>query len=349
MAKLDWYKRNPSKFLAATQGWTAEEKGVYSTLLDLMYDRGGALLDEGEECGKLARICGVSTFRFRQEIARLIALEKIFRTPDGRLSNDRFEREMGHVAKKSPEKTGVSDLKTPEKNTGKNTRKNPSFSGDARQAIDLAQKPSRAGESRAHELRIENSSNIDSSNQAPKVDTKTTETKLARICKILNVRLESDISRATWPRQLIEMETSGLDFELDILPTIQAWTGDRSAIRSLKYFTKAATDRKTNRETATNVRAIMDETVKADVSKMTTEQWVKVLVSLGQSGIWNEDVYGPPPTRPGCLAPKPLVDRFLEVWQGQGSHPVQEFDTSDQLVDYPAQRPDLERRARWMP
>ena len=349
MPKLDWYKRNPSKFLAATMGWTAEQKGIYSTLLDLMYDRAASLDDAGEEAGKLARICGVSTYRFRIEVGRLLALNKLIRAPNGRLSNRRFERLMGENGGKLDENPGENSQKTPKKTGEKNTEKNADFPDHARQANALAPTRAHAHESRAREHRTQNTESRQSHNGEKKPDPIPVETKLARVCKILNVRLESDTSRAAWPRQLIELEAAGLDFEQDIVPAIQAFTGDRSAIRSLKYFTKAATERKTNRETAAKVRTIMDETVVADVSSLSPDQWVKAMVSLGQSGIWNAEVYGPPPTRPGCLAPPDLIARFLEVWTAQGSHPLQEFDATDQLVDYPAARPDLERRARWMP
>lgn len=89
MSERPWYKRYPSDFIAGTIALTAEEKGVYSCLLDLMYDRRRAITDDARELG---RICGCSTRRFKQVRDRLHALGKLI-LRDGLISNARFEKQ----------------------------------------------------------------------------------------------------------------------------------------------------------------------------------------------------------------------------------------------------------------
>lgn len=69
MSLRPWYRRFPADFIASTIKLSAEEKGVYSTLIDHMYDRGGPIADDPKE---LARLCGCSTRRFNQIKAALV-------------------------------------------------------------------------------------------------------------------------------------------------------------------------------------------------------------------------------------------------------------------------------------
>ncbi|MGH6792168.1 MAG: DUF1376 domain-containing protein [Methyloceanibacter sp.] len=109
-----WYKRYPAHYLAGTYRLTAEEKGVYSTLLDLMYDRGGPIEDDAKE---LARICGCSTRRFNT-IKRDLALthgKLVLR--DGLIINERALEQIGVdlVAVYPGDNAGLSGGKEPEK------------------------------------------------------------------------------------------------------------------------------------------------------------------------------------------------------------------------------------------
>ena len=89
MSSRPWYKRYPSDFISGTILLSAEEKGVYAVLLDLMYDRHAPITDEPRE---LARICGCTTRRFGQIRDKLIELGKITRA-EGSLTNPRFENQ----------------------------------------------------------------------------------------------------------------------------------------------------------------------------------------------------------------------------------------------------------------
>lgn len=121
MSERPWYKRYPSDFIAGTLGLTAEQKGVYSTLLDLMYDRGAPIADDPVE---LARISGCSTRRFNVIKAELAERKKIV-LRDGLISNARFEHQTAHE-KKEHEKLSQNGrkgaAKTSEKPAASNDR-----------------------------------------------------------------------------------------------------------------------------------------------------------------------------------------------------------------------------------
>lgn len=94
MSEKPWYKRYPSDFVAGTMMLTAEEKGVYGTLIDLMYDQRRRIKDDAQW---LARVSGCTTRRFNQIKIKLAGIGKITLHSDGYISNPRFDREHGVV------------------------------------------------------------------------------------------------------------------------------------------------------------------------------------------------------------------------------------------------------------
>lgn len=46
MSRMDWHPRYHRAFLEGTQRLTLEERGCYTTILDLIYDRGGPIPDD---------------------------------------------------------------------------------------------------------------------------------------------------------------------------------------------------------------------------------------------------------------------------------------------------------------
>ncbi len=90
MSKRPWYKRYPADFIAATMQLSLEEKGAYSIVLDLMYDKGGQIIDNSRY---IARVCGCSTRRWNQIRERLIGDGKIVVDGDY-LTNKRVKSEL---------------------------------------------------------------------------------------------------------------------------------------------------------------------------------------------------------------------------------------------------------------
>lgn len=117
----DWpyYRHYPSNWLGGVIALSAEHRGVYDTLLNLMYDRWQPVRHDPKE---LARICGVSSVRrFNALFVRLVELGKV--TLDGGLiSNARFEKERARRAKDG-EGSGEKSAKL-RKSSGKVLQKN---------------------------------------------------------------------------------------------------------------------------------------------------------------------------------------------------------------------------------
>lgn len=100
MNKHPWHKRYHSDALTGYQALDLEERGAYTTLLDLMYDRGDALQITDR---LLAGYFNVSVRKATALLAQLIAKGKIMRLEDGRLTNPRFEKERENALKTARE------------------------------------------------------------------------------------------------------------------------------------------------------------------------------------------------------------------------------------------------------
>ncbi len=101
MSSQPWYKRYPSNFISGTLGLTLEEKGAYSLVLDLIYDRGRPIPDDARY---IAGVCGCSVRKWNAIRDRLVELGKIV-VSDGLISNNRAEKEIEKAAKSSEERS----------------------------------------------------------------------------------------------------------------------------------------------------------------------------------------------------------------------------------------------------
>jgi uncharacterized protein YdaU (DUF1376 family) len=75
MNPLPWYKRNPTKALQGMMGLSLEERAVYNTVLDLIYERGEAIPDDASW---IASWCGCSVRILTKARAALIVKGKLF-------------------------------------------------------------------------------------------------------------------------------------------------------------------------------------------------------------------------------------------------------------------------------
>ena len=128
MTNRPWHKRYQSDALNGYMALSLELRGAYTTLLDLMYDRGEPLV-ENERL--LAGFMNVSVRKVRSIIAELIEADKIQRTEDGKLTNRRFEKERENELKIS-RKRAESAVKHPRKS--RETSENPNEINDAPEA-----------------------------------------------------------------------------------------------------------------------------------------------------------------------------------------------------------------------
>ena len=83
---MKWYKHDPAAFLEGVFGLTAEERGFYITLIDLLYARDGHDVRDELVCSAMA--CNPRTWRVVKR--RLIACGKV-REVDGELTANRVE------------------------------------------------------------------------------------------------------------------------------------------------------------------------------------------------------------------------------------------------------------------
>lgn len=348
MGKFDWYPRNPSKFFAGTIGLPFEVKTAYGLVLDLIWDSDDRLADDPRW---IAGMMGCSVRKWHALEAELIRLGKLKkeggfikngpasrmmrrRLGNGLLPAERSEKQRQHegnpnytdeiISGKSPDNSNENEITGPENNglaTGA-SRARARVAG-ARENLEIRNKNQNSGQS------------------------EKTETKIARLCTLLGIRLEADLKRINWPRQLIELEAAGLDFERHILPTVKAYQGPADRIASLKFFEKGALQRKEAEDLAQRINAQADDAQAVKVAEITAEDWLTALVKLAHRGLWNEDKLGPPPSRPGSRVPPALAADFLDGWAKQGSHPVEELDANAYFVRFPAKKPSESARKVW--
>lgn len=98
MSAKPWHRRYHSDALAGFMSLDLEERGAYQTLLDLMYDRGGPILDNER---LLSGYMGCSIRKWRALREQLIAKRKLHLTADGEIYNSRVEKELENDAKTS--------------------------------------------------------------------------------------------------------------------------------------------------------------------------------------------------------------------------------------------------------
>jgi uncharacterized protein YdaU (DUF1376 family) len=108
-AAMKWYARNPTDALEGMIGLTAEERGYYNTLLDLLYARApyGTVTDE-----LVSKAIGERPQVWRRVKASLIAKGKV-REVDGTLKANRVETEV-KLARNRMDNARVSRTKSNE-------------------------------------------------------------------------------------------------------------------------------------------------------------------------------------------------------------------------------------------
>ncbi|ASV44771.2 hypothetical protein PP899_gp11 [Agrobacterium phage Atu_ph08] len=93
---MPYHRRYHGDALQGYRKLTLEQRGAYTTILDLIYDEGGPI-DNNERW--LAGAWNCSLRKARALLAELIELRKIYITRDGKISNHRAEQEIGNALK----------------------------------------------------------------------------------------------------------------------------------------------------------------------------------------------------------------------------------------------------------
>lgn len=96
MSALPYHKRYHGDALTGFMALTLEERGAYQTLLDMIYDRGGPLIDNER---LLAGYMNCSIRKWRQVRETLISKQKIYINAEGLIANRRARKEIENATK----------------------------------------------------------------------------------------------------------------------------------------------------------------------------------------------------------------------------------------------------------
>lgn len=93
---MPYHRRYQGDALQGYRKLTLEQRGAYTTILDLIYDEGGPIeFNERWLAGEL----NCSLRKAKALLAELLELRKIYVTRDGKISNHRAEQEIGNALK----------------------------------------------------------------------------------------------------------------------------------------------------------------------------------------------------------------------------------------------------------
>lgn len=109
----------PSDWLAGTRGMTAEETGVYITLIARMYEMAGPIERDDE---RLYRICGCKSKRSFQKVASYLIAEGKVEEVEGQLFNERVQKEIKKVVEKSSKAKDAAEARWKKKSNKNNNR-----------------------------------------------------------------------------------------------------------------------------------------------------------------------------------------------------------------------------------
>lgn len=337
MAKFDWYKRNPAKFFSGTVGMAWEVKAVYGLVLDLIYDAQGRLVDDGPRIVHYLGV-GMSLQRWKRIRDELVQRGKLVLV-DGFLTNDRATRD---IAADAPlQKTHaiisgdslVAARQTPEiigQKNGKQIAPVSDFATNGNNELNLAPDPkSQDLPARARENQSQNQ--------------KTTTRLVDVVVEVERIAEALGQKRGKyWATDYGRMIDDGLTFE-DVMAAARAHSGGE--IKSLNALRGLARKKRDDRMAGGG----RDTPANPAAEAMTAMQWSPYLALFLKQGVWDEDRFGPPPSRGGCRVPLELLKAVITAWAKQGGAPREERDLSGNVVAYPSSQPDPQRRAMWEP
>lgn len=256
MAASPWIKFFTSDFLTGVADLEADEIGVYTVILALIWDRGAPIADDPSW---LARRAGTSTRRFNQIKARLVTLGKL-QLRGGMIGNARALAEVARRDGKSEQARNAALQRwhadaEPELELGENSQiisgKSGTFSEDKNvlKSRKSDQKPQKTANepdadafslSRARAVQSpESRSRIERTNESvpapPRVHAR--EAAFASVCEAAGFTPTTDQQRNQAKAFLASWERDGLSLEADILPTIRRVVAESDdPTSSLKRF-----------------------------------------------------------------------------------------------------------------
>jgi len=228
MSSKPWYKRYGADFVAGTLGMSLEEKGAYSIILDLIYDRNGSIPDEPRY---IAGVCGCSVRKWNVIRVRLIELGKIS-SDNGMISNSRADKEIENRSR-----SARKDEKTTPNRKDNNAEK----------VVDINKNNDLEIQTPPHSQKSEVRSQKESAAAAPE---RSFGWMCDRLSEVAAEKLDLTATNFANMSALSGWIANGCDFEQDILPTVKRLT-DRQppgGIHGWGYFTRAIAQAKAERE-----------------------------------------------------------------------------------------------------
>jgi len=261
VAESPWIKFYTSDFLTGVADLQAEEIGIYTVLLALIWDKGGPIPDDP---AWLARRAGTSTRKFNQVRNRLIELGKL-EARDGLLGNRRAIQEVGKRDGKSAQARNAAltrwrsagepelPLEQAEKPTGtdlapvararggdylgNNRPKNAETPGDKdvlisgkndtkpQKTADIADadasSPVARARSQSPETRITSQPDSLQTPRESRLDDRDLQALYDAVCEAAGFATASPAAIDRAYRQVQAWRDAGIDFEKVVLPTIR--------------------------------------------------------------------------------------------------------------------------------
>jgi uncharacterized protein YdaU (DUF1376 family) len=282
---VQWFQDD---FLGGIRGMKAQEIGIYTVLLNEMYNRGVAL-DQPDE--RLARMCGADVRVFKKVLDDLIAEEKIVRLDCG-LWNVRCENAFTSRAKMLEKQSEAG------KTSAEKRRKN---KGGLEQPLnDRSTGVQPISESQTLIIEEDKSSSPSSRPKAAKENEALSKRKA----------IEGEFNETFWPAYPRKVEkkdalkaflkargVTSLDTIMAGLRTFAAEVAGKEP-QFIRHASKFLNGESWNNalETASRPEAVVDR-----------EQWAKRLKHARSHQVWATKGWGPAPGKPGCKAPADLL------------------------------------------
>lgn len=316
---MRFYKRDPKAFRTGVSGLTMEEVGVYTMLLDFMYENGQAIPDTP------AAVClmlnGLDPRVWKRVRASLIAKGKIFDNGNGCLSNVRVEKELVSFAatserRKSAGSTGGQVTQSKVRKALKTldveqASAQASAQAPAQADIDKIEDTSLHSVSSSSSLRSDESqrcgdeTNIISIRPVPPI-TDAIEA-YNRVAQAQGWRRCREITKARRTTISARLRQRGMDGWMAALAIAQRtrWINDPES-RPNNHRTW-----KPNIDWFVRDKTFVDLFESEDAAGMpeleTVDVWKMRLEYLGKFGKWESRRWGPAPGEAGCRVPAELL------------------------------------------
>jgi uncharacterized protein YdaU (DUF1376 family) len=287
--KRPWYKRYGADFVHGTLGLTLEEKGAYSIVLDLIYDRGGPIPDDPQY---IAGICGCSVRRWNAIRNHLVELNKLIVT-DGGLTNERAEKELEN-SRSIAEKREIIGRKG-----GDKKRENRHALNNSNE-LPLAE-PERTPKQNTPYARA--SQKLEARSQSPESSVPSLRSGTAAPTPSIPEATDPEKALNDRGKEVLGKQSGGM-----IRNLLKAKGGDIALAR-------AAIE---TASTKSNPREYIGGVIRANDAVSSTagprppsdeEVWTNWLNWYAKRGTWPA-VWGDPPGDPHCRVPKDFIDEF---------------------------------------